>query len=84
MSTTLSRPSTRQSTLHAECWKGGHDPSPDTPEPPPTANDRVVVRRRVGRADVRVSLAKTRARLRDMAEGFDLLLADLAGDEPEE
>jgi hypothetical protein len=84
MSASLSRPSTRQSTLPHECWKGGHDPSPDTPVPPPTAGDAVVVRRRAGRTDVRVSLAKTRARLRDMAGGFDMLLADLAGGEPGE
>ena len=76
-----SRTSTRQSTLHAECWKGGHDPSPDTPVPPPTAGDVAVVRRPAGsRSLSRVALAKTRARLGDLAgEGFGLALRDLAG-----
>jgi len=80
MSASLSRPSTRMKTLHSDCWKGGHDPSPDTPVPPPTAGDRVVVRRRAGRAAVRVDLAQTVARMGDLAgEGFGLTLAALAG-----
>jgi len=86
MSASLSRPSTRQSTLPHECWKGGHDPSPDTPEPPLSARDAVVVRRRAGsRAEVRVTLSQAAARLGDLAGGgFGLTLADLAGGEPGE
>ena len=81
MSVTRSRTSARQSTLHASVWKGGHDPSPDTPVPPPSARDTVVVRRKAGsRAKVRVDLARTRARMGDLAgEGFGLTLAALAG-----
>ena len=76
-----SRTSTRQSTLSHECWKGGHDPSPDTPSVPPTARDGVVVRRRAGsREEVRVALSQAAARLSDIAgEGFGLALRDLAG-----
>ena len=70
----------RMKTLAHDTWKGGHSPDPHAPVPPPTANDAVLVRRRAGRVAVRVSLAKTAARMGDLAgEGFGLTLADLAG-----
>jgi len=46
----------RMSTLPADCWKGGHSPDPDAPRPnlPTEVRDMVVIRRRPGRAEVRV------------------------------
>ena len=81
----MSKPLVRMTTIPHDCWKGGHSPDPEAPVPPPTAKDAVVVRRKAGRAAVRVSLAQTAARMGDLAgEGFGLTLADLAGGEPGE
>ena len=71
----------RMKTLAHDTWKGGHSPDPHAPVPPPTAGDHAVVRRPAGsRTLSRVSLAKTAARMGDLARGgFGLTLADLAG-----